>query len=101
MTLYSLNTTPPILYNSFSANSYETVGVYVPQEALTAYQNAEGWKKFKSLKGFDPTGINNIKDNAGQQYRYYDLNGNQLLQPRKGVNIVKSSDGKTKKVMMK
>lgn len=34
-------------------------------------------------------------------YKNYDLNGQPLLQPRKGVNIMKSSNGTTKKVLVK
>ena len=32
---------------------------------------------------------------------YYDLNGRQLSSPRKGINIIRTKSGKTKKVMMK
>ena len=40
-------------------------------------------------------------DISASQYRVNDLNGQPLLQPRKGVNIMKLSDGTTKKVLVK
>lgn len=65
------------------------MNVFVPYEALTAYKNAEIWKKFKNLKGFDPTGINaGIINDADSEKRYYDLNGNRLNAPKHGINII-------------
>ena len=51
VTVYSLNTTPPVLsklYNSFH-EQYATIYVYVYQEALEAYKAAEIWKEFKNI----------------------------------------------------
>ena len=31
----------------------------------------------------------------------YDLQGHQLTQPKRGLNIIRMSDGKTKKVIVK
>ena len=70
----------------------------VPEASIPAYQAADQWKEFFFI---EPTGINEIKEDTTRQYRYYDLNGNLLLQPHKGVNILKSSNGKTKKIMVK
>lgn len=70
----------------------------VPEASISAYQAADQWKDFFFI---EPTGINEIKEDTTRQYRYYDLNGNLLLQPHKGVNILKSSNGKTKKVLVK
>ena len=70
----------------------------VPEASIPVYQAADQWKDFFFI---EPTGINEIKEDTTRQYRYYDLNGNLLLQPHKGVNILKSSNGKTKKVLVK
>lgn len=62
--LYSLNTTPPIHNTTppdvvsgfgFTKNQYMTLNVYVPNEALEAYQSAEEWKDFWNLQGSDFT----------------------------------------------
>lgn len=50
----------------------------------------------------DPTGITDIEsaDNATEVARY-DLNGRKLTAPQKGLNIIKLSNGKTVKKMIK
>ena len=102
--LYSLNTTPPSIgSDNFTNNQYMTLNVYVPQEALTAYQSANRWKDFWNLQGFDPTGIDVTLMNSGEKTikAAYDLGGKQLSQPQQGLNIVKMSDGTTKKIAVK
>ena len=96
-TLYTLNTTPPSVDSSnFTNNQYMTLSVYVPQEALEAYQSADTWKNFWNLQGFDATGIGSVKPtNENGKAVYYDLNGRRLNAPRHGLNIVNG-----KKVMV-
>ncbi len=39
--------------------------------------------------GYDPSGINDIRiDSNTKQKVYYDINGNRLNSPRKGLNII-------------
>ena len=69
-TLYSLNTTPPSVANTnafynYYSNLYETVDVFVPAEALAAYQAAEVWKEFQKLHAIDATAI--AKVSAAEQ----------------------------------
>ena len=53
-TLYSLNTIPPSVWdNTFDYNHYTTVDVFVPAEALEAYQTADVWKEFWNLHAID------------------------------------------------
>jgi hypothetical protein len=52
----------------------------------------------------DPTGIEGVKEDAGNSKSVtvvacYDLNGKRLSQPQKGLNILKMSDGTTRKVV--
>ena len=79
-----------------------TLNVYVPQEALTAYQSAEVWKDFLNLQGSALTGIDATLMNNGEKTikAAYDLGGKQLSQPQRGLNIVKMSDGTTKKMVV-
>ena len=97
-TLYALNTIPPSVgSDSFTDDQYKTVNVFVPQGALEAYQNAEIWKNFWNMQG-DPTlNVERINfENVGADNIYYDLRGNRLDTPKRGVNIING-----KKVMMK
>ena len=73
-----------------------TLNVFVPQEALEAYQNSNSWKNFWNLQGFDATGVENVKAEGKNANVYYDLRGNGLNAPKRGLNIINH-----KKVMMK
>lgn len=76
---------------------YMNATLYVPNEALEAYRNAEGWKKFQNIKSIESTGIIGIEaDGNGRREVYYDLNGRRLNAPRKGLNIING-----KKVIIK
>ena len=96
--LYSLNTTPPnISDDTFTNNHYMTLNVYVPKEALEVYQNAEGWKNFWNLQDISTTGIKEVEiDGITEHERCYDLRGNRLDVPKRGVNIING-----KKVMVR
>lgn len=95
------NTTPPKIVTtfyvdeSFTNNQYMTLNVFVPQEALEAYQSADPWKNFWNLQGFDASGIENVKAEGGNAV-YYDLRGNRLDAPKNGLNIING-----KKMIMK
>ena len=49
--VYSLNMAPPYILNSFTKRHYLNTKIFVPQEALEAYQNADEWKNFWNLQG--------------------------------------------------
>lgn len=64
---------------------------------MEAYKNAEYWKEFLHIKGFDPTGMKGIEaDGNDKRNVYYDLNGRRLSAPKKGLNIING-----KKVIIK
>lgn len=94
--LYSLNPIPPqveykyqsITNSTFTSTHYSTTHVYVPQEALEEYKNTTGWMFFSNLKGINATGINNVETENGNENVYYDLQGNRLNAPKRGVNII-------------
>ena len=66
-TLYSLNTTPPSVGDTwpFQTKHYTNVDLFVPSEALEAYQTAEIWKEFQKLHAIDATAI--AKVSAAEQ----------------------------------
>lgn len=75
---------------------------YVPQESLETYKTTYPWKYFQNIQGFDATGINNVKTDEGDgKNMYYDMSGRKSATPHHGVNIVRYSDGTTRKVIMK
>ena len=70
----------------------------VPEPSIDLYKAAYQWKDFSIIEA---TGIQELRNGEIEVVKYYDLNGNQSSQPRKGLNIVRMSNGKTKKVMVK
>ena len=74
----------------------------VPKGSKDAYRQADGWKEFPNIEEVDVTGIEAVTAEGVSNADItdiYDLNGRRrdTLQP--GVNIVKMSDGTTRKVI--
>ena len=63
----------------------------------------DGGKKYSSepLSTTVATGIESTTFNKTTTEKYYTVDGRQLKQPQKGLNIIKSSDGTTRKVVIK
>lgn len=79
--------------------------LHVPALSVDAYKAAAGWNEFKEIVALsasdpNPTGIHEM-NNGTDRSEFWDLSGKQLLQPCKGLNIVRMSDGKTKKIIVK
>lgn len=61
-------------------------------------------KKYSSeplVASLPPTGIESAKFNKATTEKYYTIDGRQIQKLQKGLNIVKSSDGTTRKVIVK
>ena len=89
-----------IAENVFSAGLYKNASLYVPIGTMDKYKAKTGWKNFVWIEE-STTDIKDIKQETPTVNHYYDLNGQETSQPRKGINIIKMSDGKTKKVLVK
>lgn len=75
--------------------------IRVPYEALEAYQQADVWKNFWNLEGFDPNEGNNVKAEFVEKriVGRYDLNGRRVSEDYNGISIIRYSDGSTKKIL--
>ena len=73
----------------------------VPAKSLSLYQAAPQWKEFFFIE--EATGIKGITGNPPSSKATitssYDLNGKQFSQPQKGLNILRMSDGTTRKIV--
>ncbi len=101
--IYSLATVPPSAGNdTFYSQLYSDATLYVPQGSLTAYQTADIWKNFSNIEEFDATGISGVTTgNDSKAEAIYGLDGRRIDAPRKGVNLIRMSDGTTRKVYVK
>lgn len=106
-TIISCAPNPPVL-PTCSAKQFMDVIVKVPEQSLSLYQQADGWKNFWNLEG-DPSlnsntsGVENIilENPEKVETGRYDLNGRPVSDSYKGITIVRYSDGSTTKVMNK
>ena len=96
---------PDCHWSAFSNEKNTTL--HVPAASVEAYRNAEQWKDFGNIVALTdedpkPTGISTMEyAPMATNKAIYDLQGHQLAQPKKGLNIIRMSDGKTKKVIVK
>ena len=73
--------------------------LYVPQGTETDYFLADVWGDFENIVEFDATGIDKTTTATDvEKVSRYSVNGQRLVGPTKGLNIVKYSDGSVKKV---
>ena len=101
-TIVCYGTEPPTLPEC-SNKQYLNVVVKVPQEALEKYRQAENWKNFWNLQGFDPSeaSVDEIPTTTIERVETgrYDLNGRRVSDDYEGIVIVRYSDGSTRKLL--
>lgn len=101
-TIVCYGTEPPTLPEC-SNQQYMDVVVKVPQNALEKYQQAENWKNFWNIQGFDPaqSSVDEIPATTVEKVETgrYNLNGQRVGEDYKGIVIVRYSDGSTRKLI--
>jgi hypothetical protein len=82
--------------------------LFVPIGSKAAYEAADYWKEFKEIIEIDPTGIEQISvqgngyGNIDQEgATWYTLDGKRASEPQRGLNIIRMSNGKTRKLVVK
>ena len=106
--VYSYAVRYPTASDDAFNNSYvDYVTLHVPAQSVVQYKNHTPWSDFMDIVPLtdndpQPTGIDATLMNSGERIvkEAYDLGGKQLSQPQRGLNIVKMSDGTTKKVVV-
>ena len=74
--------------------------VYVPKGTYADYRSSN-FGYFENIVEFDPTGIDKTTTSTDvEEVSRYSVNGQRLVGPTKGLNIVKYSDGSVKKVVV-
>lgn len=109
-TIYSLKemhcqwTTPPAIHENADSNPYDgknthvydNCTVYVPEGYVDVYNNAPGWKKFKTILA-ETEGVNGVvTDRSVSSVECFDLLGYPVSSPTKGSVIIECttfSDG--------
>ena len=92
---------PQIASDAFENTPIEMGTLYVVDNLKDAYKSTSPWSRFGKIVGFEEsTGINAIL-NGSSNAMIFDLQGNRLDNVRKGVNIIRTKDGKTKKIIVR
>ncbi len=99
-TLICHATTPPVCDSNAltDINKWECK-LHVPKQSINSYKTAQQWKDFLFTK--DVTDINNVNNDSPNVIHCYNLNGQNTPTFSHGVNIIKTRDGKTKKIIVK
>ena len=85
-------------YDLFSV--YDTATLYVPKQSIDAYKTTDPWSSFVNVVALEDAGIEgNPTDNAPRVDAVYDIDGRRTDSMKRGLNIVRMSDGTTRKVM--
>ena len=90
---------PSTAADAFENSPIEKATLYVNDGLVDVYKVVMPWNKFGTIVGLS-TGIWSITIDA-EDAHIYDIQGNRLDDVRKGVNIIRTRDGKTKKVLLK
>lgn len=86
----------------FSANTFMNADLFVPEGTIGKYKTTTGWQDFVWITEGIPSGIEGVKtDDDKTEVSRYTLDGKKLSEPQKGINIIKMSDGTTKKEIVK
>lgn len=75
--------------------------LYVPFGTIEKYKTAEKWKDFANIVEGEPSGIANIEGADVSETRRFTLDGKEIKNSRKGINIIQTKNGKTQKVVVK
>ena len=79
---------------------YKTATLYVPKQSIDAYKTTAPWSNFVHVVALENAGIEgHPTDNAPRVDAVYDIDGRRTDSMKRGLNIVRMSDGTTRKVM--
>lgn len=96
-------TIPETNEDTFTNYNLSGSTLHVPEASLEAYQTTAPWSEFKNIQPIViPSGI--MAPTATRQpaiVERYNLSGRRSSQLQQGINILKMSDGTTKKVVIK
>ena len=89
--------------NDTSSYQFIPATLYVPKGTKEKYESTSAWNLFEDniIELEDPTEIKSARNEEIEKIEYFDLNGSRLDAPKKGLNIIRMSDGTSKKIVVK
>ena len=81
---------------------FTTATLYVPAGTKEKYEGTPAWNKFTNIVEGIENAVKSVETDAqAEETERYNVSGQRISSPQKGLNIVKMSDGTTRKVMCK
>ena len=82
---------------------FSTATLYVPFGTKSTYEATYAWNQFQNIVEMEDisTDIRSTCNKLTEQTEIYNLQGHRLDSPKKGLNIIRMSDGTTKKIVVK
>ena len=81
---------------------FTTATLYVPTGTKAKYESTPAWNMFKNIVEGIENAVKSVETDAqAEETERYNVSGQRISSPQKGLNIVKMSDGTTRKVMCK
>ena len=97
---------PECHWSSFSGSNRKHATLHVPAASIEAYRDAVSWNNFGSIVALndeDPKPTMDINTPAVTQMpaiiKRYSIDGKRISSPQRGLNIIRMSDGTTKKII--
>ncbi len=102
----SKNPMPPTISSSLTFDGVDknTCILNVPIGSKELYANADYWSEFYNINEVEfPASIENVRVDGKEveEVGRYTLNGTRIDTPQRGTNIIRYSDGSTRKVIVK
>ena len=98
--IYSYREIPPTCSsNTFSGVDKQSCKIFVPEQSIDLYKNADYWKDFFSIES-DVRNISFLQDDVISNGQWFELNGQSIGTPKRGINILQTIDGNAIKVFI-
>ena len=83
-------------------DEFTTATLYVPTGTKAKYESTPAWNKFANIVEGIENAVKSVETDAqAEETVRYNVGGQRISTPQKGLNIVKMSDGTTRKIMCK
>lgn len=83
----------------FEGSNISNATLHVPEDLVGTYKNVAPWNGFGTIVGLSTDIITISIDQS--DVLIFDIQGNRLNNVRKGLNIIRTRDGNTKKIVLK
>lgn len=101
--IYCKGADPAVAYDgSFDGMRVSSCKLHIPYNTVELYKRSTGWKNFYFFEEEAPLHVQVVLTTGpGVEVARYDAAGRRIQRPVPGVNIVRYSDGTTRKVLVK